>query len=221
MTPAAEATDRCLRRDAQENRQRILDAAREAFAQDGLDASLIDIARRAGVGNATVHRNFTKETLVDALFEDWSDRRRAGVARALEDPDPWHGLTEFLEDVIVDASRNNALLDIFMMRMPRFSERNHPLARLVRRAQKAGLMRADATAQDVMMVIRGVGAVMAITGDACPGQARRQLQIALDGLRARPDQTKLPGRAISATEFDRMLSGWAQGAMNRRGCAGN
>jgi hypothetical protein len=64
------ARRRGLRSDARENRDRIL-AAAQAFAEHGLSVSLIEIARRAGVGNATLHRNFTKEQLVEELFCDW------------------------------------------------------------------------------------------------------------------------------------------------------
>ena len=67
---------RCLRSDARENRDRILAAAAQAFADEGLSVSLIEIARRAGVGNATLHRNFTKEQLIDELFQDWYGRRQ-------------------------------------------------------------------------------------------------------------------------------------------------
>lgn len=80
-----------MRSDARENRDRILAAAAQAFAEHGLSVSLIEIARRAGVGNATLHCNFTKEQLVEELFCDW-DPSGALAARALADPDPWHGL---------------------------------------------------------------------------------------------------------------------------------
>ena len=77
-TPPAE-TARCLRSDARENRDRILAAAAQAFADEGLGVSLIEIARRAGVGNATLHRNFTKEQLIDELFRDWYGHRRSCI----------------------------------------------------------------------------------------------------------------------------------------------
>jgi AcrR family transcriptional regulator len=222
MTPAAgTATDRCQRRDAQENRRRILDAARESFAQDGLDVSLIDIARRAGVGNATVHRNFTKESLVDALFDDWLESRRAAARRALEDPDPWHGLTDFLEDVVADAGRNRALLDIFMIRMRRGPKRgDHPVARLVHRAQEAGALRSDATAEDVFLIVWGLARTLAVTGDGCSMQARRQLAIALDGLRARPEQPPLPGQPVGPRRLGTIVDAWAQDTLGRRRCDG-
>src|ERR1700748_1699443 len=98
MSTTATARDGCLRRDAAENRQRILCAAREAFALEGSDVSLIEIARRARVGNATLHRNFTKESLVQALYDEWRADRYADARRALEDPNPWHGLRTVMGD---------------------------------------------------------------------------------------------------------------------------
>ncbi len=115
ITPA-EQQPRCQRSDARENRDRILTAAAQAFAADGLSVSLIEIARRAGVGNATVHRNFTKEQLVEALFQDWYARRRGFAERALADPDPWHGMVSFLDDVLAEGARNRALSALFAIR---------------------------------------------------------------------------------------------------------
>jgi AcrR family transcriptional regulator len=98
------ARRRGLRSDARENRDRIL-AAAQAFAEHGLSVSLIEIARRAGVGNATLHRNFAKEQLVEELLCDWYAQRRALAARALADPDPWHGLVSGVEDVLGTCNR--------------------------------------------------------------------------------------------------------------------
>src|SRR6202167_2577795 len=95
---------RCQRSDARENRDRILTAAAQAFADQGLSVSLIEIARRAGVGNATLHRNFTKESLVQALYDEWRAKRHAAAVLALEDPDPWRGLQTFMTDTLDDAS---------------------------------------------------------------------------------------------------------------------
>src|SRR6202012_4796745 len=117
MSTTATASDRCLRRDAAENRERILCAAREAFALEGIDVSLIEIARRAGVGNATLHRNFTKESLVQALYEEWRDKRGAASVRALDDPDPWRALRTFMVDTLEDAGHNRTLIDVFMIRL--------------------------------------------------------------------------------------------------------
>jgi AcrR family transcriptional regulator len=89
---------RPLRRDAERNRQRILTAAAEVFTQRGLEASLDDIARHAGVGVGTVYRRFrTKEELVEALFTARLDQVEAFAGQALAAPDPWSGLVSFME----------------------------------------------------------------------------------------------------------------------------
>src|ERR1051325_5777449 len=91
-------TERPLRKDAERNRLRILDAAGERFAQRGLGVTLDDIARHAGVGVGTVYRRFAdKELLIDALFEQRLEAMRATAERALAEPDPWNGLVLFFE----------------------------------------------------------------------------------------------------------------------------
>src|SRR4029077_3321533 len=89
--------ERPLRRDAERNRQRILDAAAVVFAQRGLRASHDDIAREAGVGVGTVYRRFPdKEQLIDALFEDRMSEMVAIADEGLAMADPWDGLVHFL-----------------------------------------------------------------------------------------------------------------------------
>jgi AcrR family transcriptional regulator len=84
---------RPLRRDAALNRQRILQAASEVFTERGLEVSLDEVARRAGVGVGTVYRRFrTKEDLVEALFVDRIDEVAALAEKATQAADPWSGL---------------------------------------------------------------------------------------------------------------------------------
>src|SRR4051795_1323512 len=87
-----------MRRDAEANRERLLAAAGELFAERGLDVTLNDIAHHAGLGVGTAYRRFAnKEEVIDALFEERL-QAVAGVANeALDDPDPWQGLVSFLE----------------------------------------------------------------------------------------------------------------------------
>ncbi len=207
---------RCLRSDARENRDRILAAAAQAFAEDGLSVSLIEIARRAGVGNATVHRNFTKEQLVEELFNDWYGRRRAFAERALADPDPWHGLASFLEDVLADGARHHALGALFAIR-PQWREQFRALlAGLLTRAQDAGLARADLSAEDLTVALLGVARTMGITSQSCPGHWRRHLAIVLDGITARHTR-RLPGLPPTPEQLDRDLSEWSCGMLGGRG----
>src|SRR3954470_25023974 len=88
-----------LRADAALNRQRLLDAASELFAERGLHVTLNDIAHHAGVGVGTAYRRFpNKEAVIDALFEQRLDAMAELAHAALQDPDAWHGLVSFLED---------------------------------------------------------------------------------------------------------------------------
>src|SRR6202045_874858 len=104
MTVRAEETsqgatgERPLRRDAERNRQRILAAAAEVFTERGLDATLDDVARAAGVGVGTVYRRFPdKDSLVSELFRDRIDALVTVAEEACESADPWRGLVDFLE----------------------------------------------------------------------------------------------------------------------------
>jgi AcrR family transcriptional regulator len=199
---------RCLRSDARENRDRILAAAAQAFADDGLGVSLIEIARRAGVGNATLHRNFTKQQLVEELFQDWLARREAVAARAMAEPDPWHGLVSFLEDVLADGTRNRAIGPLFAI-CPGWRLRFRAMiSDLLARAQNAGSARADLTVEDIVLALLGVARTMAITGNISPGQWRRHLAIVLDGMKAQHTQ-RLPGLPPVPAQLDSDLREWS------------
>jgi AcrR family transcriptional regulator len=191
-TPAE--TARCQRSDARENRDRILAAAAQAFADDGLSVSMIEIARRAGVGNATLHRNFTKEQLIEELFQDWYARRQAIAQRALADPDPWHGLVSFLEDVLADGTRNRGFRAL--------------ITDMLARAQDTGMARTDLTAADLTLALLGVAQTMAITCQNSPDQWRRHLAIILDGMKAHHAQ-RLPGLPPAPDQLDCDLREWS------------
>jgi AcrR family transcriptional regulator len=219
MSTTATAPHRCLRRDAAENRQRILCAAREAFALDGSDVSLIEIARRARVGNATLHRNFTKESLVQALYDEWRAKRHAAGLVALDDPDPWRGLQTFMTDTLEDASRNRTLVDMFMIRLHHGAVAENPLAQLMRRAQESGDLRRDASLEDLFLMFWGIARTIGITGRDAPDQLHRQVTIALDWLRARPGQSPLPGDAVTKDQLDRLIGDWSEATLGRRRCS--
>src|SRR5437763_15723704 len=94
---ATSTAERPLRADAERNRERILAAAREAFAEDGLDVGLHEIAKRAGVGVGTVYRRFPeKEQLIEALFHDRIEEVVGIAERGLAFDDAWTGLEHFL-----------------------------------------------------------------------------------------------------------------------------
>ena len=212
MTTTPADVERGRRSDARGNRARILAAAAQAFADDGLSVSLIEIARRAGVGNATLHRNFTKENLIEEIFCDWFADREAMAARALTDPDPWHGFVSFLEDAVVAGTRNRAIGPLFAVRPGWRDQFRGLLNELLARAQDTGAIRADLTAEDVLLALVGVVRTMAITAEAGPDQWRRHLAIMLDGMKAQ-HRARLPGLPLPAEKLDGALHQWSDHVM--------
>lgn len=207
--------DRPLRSDAERNRKRILAAAAELFAAQGLDASLEGIAARAGVGIGTVYRRFgDREGLIDALFEERIDAVAALAERALETEDPWEGLEIFLRESsalhVADRGLRDAVLspERGRERAARARERVAPLAaRLLERAREDGRLRADLDAFDVPMLQLMLGAVADFTRDVAPGLWQRFLGILLDGMRATRDApTPLPSEPLDADRYARAMA---------------
>jgi AcrR family transcriptional regulator len=187
------------RADARRNRDRVLDAARDCFAQRGLDAQMDDIARAAKVGVGTVYRHFpTKQALVEAIAADHFDRLAASARKALENPDPWGGFSAFLRDSAQVQARDRALAEVIAAEpevmcdaASRRPDLHEALAQLVHRAQEAGSLRRDLVPADVPMLICGVGRAT-LAGSKGPTMSpRRYLEIVLDGLRA-PGSRELP-----------------------------
>src|SRR3954452_17590996 len=211
-----EATTRPLRKDAAKNRERLLTAARELFAEHGLGVTLNDVAHHAGVGVGTVYRRFPdKELLIDTLFQDQLDEWARIYEEGLAAPDPWHAVVSTHERALELWAHNRGLKEI-LLGSPQASERAtqqraqlHPLAaKLIERAQAAGEIRADATTQDYGVVLMMVGAVMDAAEDVSPELWRRYLRIALQGLR--PEATPLeplPVAAVEPTQMEELLIG--------------
>ena len=196
-----------LRADALRNRRRVLDAAAEVFAERGLDAGIDEVARRAGVGHATVFRRFpTKDALVSELL---LDRMRAVLAlceRCLDD-EPEAGFRRFLEEAVALQTADRSLFDALGGRVPpgdELLEVQHAVlervALLLARAQDAGAIRRDVTAADVPFLV----AAVSFAGGPCARFSRdvwrRYLAIVLDGLR--PDgATALPVESPTPEQF--------------------
>src|SRR5689334_20697525 len=103
------------RKDVVRNRQRILDAAQELFAERGLGVTLHDIADRAGVGVGTIYRHFPdKAELIDLLFEERLERMEELAHQALADPDPWHAVVWFHERSLELQSRDRGLKELLL-----------------------------------------------------------------------------------------------------------
>src|SRR5579864_1563646 len=153
-------SERPLRRDAQRNRERILAAARQLFAERGIDATLDDVADRAGVGVGTVYRRYpNKDALLDELFEEGINELVTLAKESLVNPDPWQALIGFIERLEEGFAANRALEQI-VMHSNRGRERSahareqmmEPLAALVERAKTEGRLRADFEAADIAMI---------------------------------------------------------------------
>jgi AcrR family transcriptional regulator len=186
-------------------------AARAAFATDGIEVSVEEIARRAGVGMGTLYRHFpTKEDLVDAVLEDTFDEIVGAAEQALTDEDAWRGLCGFLERFFALHVKNRGLKDMLATRAhgreraDAMRARMRPLIRrLVMRAQEQGTLRADFAAEDMPFVIWSVGRVIEETRAVTPDLWRRHLGFLLDGLRAEA-ATPLPHPPLTRAQLDRV-----------------
>ncbi len=180
------------RSDALRNRERILDSARLLLASDGVDVSVDDITRHAGVGMGTLYRHFaTKDELVDAVLEEAFDELVSLAEAGVADEDAWRGFTGFLENALARHVANRGLKDVLAgsergrLRAQGMRARMRPLLRrMVERAHQQGSLRDDFTAQDMPLVFwtssRVIEATAAVEGEVW----RRYLSLLLDGLRA-------------------------------------
>ncbi|MFI6760037.1 TetR/AcrR family transcriptional regulator [Micromonospora sp. NPDC050417] len=180
---------RPLRADAARNRRLLLAAATDEFAERGLDASVADIARRAGVGKGTVFRHFaTKDDLIAAIVLDRIEALNTVGERLLETADPGAALLEFLtvaaqqrqqRDLSFLHEAGELSADVTRVRAEMF----HTVHRLVDRAREHGAVRADVTGADIILLMCAPNYVISYVQDASPDLWRRYLAIIFDGLR--------------------------------------
>ncbi|MFF4537495.1 TetR/AcrR family transcriptional regulator [Streptomyces aureus] len=193
------------RADALRNRERIVAAAREMFVEFGAEVPFDDIARRAGVGNATVYRNFPdRDALAREVVCSVMDRTSEWVEEALAaDGDAFEALSGFVH--FAADERIGALCPMLSANF----DQNHPdlvaardritdlIQRLMARAREAGQLRPDVELGDLMIAVSQL--TRPLPGTACQGIDRfvhRHLQLLLDGMRA-PARSELPGVAAN------------------------
>jgi AcrR family transcriptional regulator len=179
------------RADARRNYEKVLSAARQAFAEGGESTALEEIARRAGVGIGTLYRHFpTRQALLEALYVDEVEEMCRSAA-ALDGSDPWDALNGWFEGFIAYIGTKRALaaelqnyLDadapLFQTCRTSLFEAGEPL---LQAAQAAGIVRRDVSIGEVIQMVVGIAKMP--TKD--PKQNEHILRIALDGLRYRPD----------------------------------
>jgi AcrR family transcriptional regulator len=203
---------RPLRRDAERNRQRILAAAGELFAERGLSVTLDDIARHAGVGVGTVYRRFPdKDVLIDALFEERLTTLCDAAEAALAADDAWDGLVLFLERGGALQADDRGLKELVGSgthgggAVLQARDRLRTLVTQVfDRAKTAGVVRDDVVAFDAPLIFMMLGAVMDRTRDVTPDVWRRYLGLILDGMR--PDAASpLAHPPLEAEQVDAVM----------------
>jgi AcrR family transcriptional regulator len=184
--------DRPLRADARRNRERVLEAARVAFAADGSHASLDEIARGAGVGAGTVYRHFpTKEALFEAVVLNRIGELVEEARARSNDPDPGRAFSSFIELLAREGALKRDLVETLssdgihlrLGEAPVFQRLIDVLGELLGRAQRAGAVRRDITVDDVMVVLTGAAYAICHARGA-DEQSGRLLAIMCDGLRA-------------------------------------
>jgi AcrR family transcriptional regulator len=194
-TNAAAATAvRGMRADARRNRDRILAAAREAFAEYGSETQMDDIARRAGVGVGTLYRHFpTKDALTSELVKiklaAFAERARAKFE---DDERPWESFADLLREqtelMEADASQQRMIFAMTKEAMqqvgPTADELREATQKLIDRAQAAGELLSDVVVDDVRTLMCGLGSAMAADAvGVMPYYWRRMLEYALAGMR--------------------------------------
>ena len=195
-----------LRSDARDNRELILEAARALFATGGLNVPMREIARRAGVGPATLYRRFpTKEMLVTEALAGQMRACHAIVDEGLAEPDPWRGFCLVIEKICALHARDRGFTAAFMSAYPNAmdfaADREyalHSLARLASRAKDAGRLRPDFVLDDLVLVLMANGGIHAASPAAAVAASRRFAALAIQAFQASPEPVPLPPAARMA-----------------------
>ena len=214
MSKDTKTTERPLRADALRNRERILEAASELFARDGLDVSLDDIAAHAKVGVGTVYRRFPdRETLIAELFESRLEAFVEVAEECAAMPDAWEGLTTFIATGSLMQGKDSALRELMigtggisrvLATKPRL--KLAPLVgSMVERAKASGQLRADFEVFDVPITEMMLARVFDITGSVEPEVWRRHLTLVIDGMRAK-GATPMPVPGLTPDQYTEALS---------------
>ncbi|UIX34753.1 TetR/AcrR family transcriptional regulator [Streptomyces sp. GQFP] len=181
-----------LRADARHNRDRILEAAREAYLAHGTGVPVTAIARRAGVGVATLYRRFpTRASLVSEAFSGQLAVCTRALDEAMADPDPWRGFCSLIEKVCATQARDHAFTAAFLAEFPDNTEFDREraraearLAQLVQRAKDAGQLRDDFDVSDVTLLMLANGGVVGGAQRLSPAASRRMVAYLLHSFRA-------------------------------------
>jgi AcrR family transcriptional regulator len=181
-----------LRSDARDNRRRILVVARAAFAADGLDVPIREIARRAEVGVATVYRHFpTKEALLTEAFSEQMTLCSAIVEEGLAAADPWAGFCLVLEKLMAVHALDRGFARAFTLQLPEAAgfaaDRDRTLRLLldlVRRAKEAGALRSDFVLEDMILALMANDGIRTESPEAGVAASRRFAALMIQSFQA-------------------------------------
>jgi AcrR family transcriptional regulator len=197
------------RRHARRNHELLVAAARDVFAERGVDASLEEIARRAGVGVGTLYRHFgNRDALVEAVFERRRGEFLAVAEAAAAEPDGWLALVGFLEQMLEIQAGDRMLKDVFLRSPPGTgrveaarTEMRHRFEAVLERARAQGRLRDDFEFADLALLFWSFSPLLDATADVAPNAWRRHLHWLLDGLRA-SSATPPPEGPLSGAQFE-------------------
>jgi len=212
---SAEKPANSLRSDARRNRRLLLAAAAEVLREQGLDASLDEISRRAGVGNATLYRHFpTREKLHEAVYLEQAAARRQSFERSLGMADGWAALSHYFAEACGFFATDHGLADLLnrgMSGSPLLDEMRETcqsiLGELLARARAQGAVRTDLEQTDLMWILASLQQVVALCEPEHPDAWRRYLALVLRGLRPPGrDAGTLPATSLTPDTFHELLS---------------
>jgi AcrR family transcriptional regulator len=196
-------TLRPLRRDAAENRDRLLAAASRVFADHGLGASVADIAREAGVGMGTLYRRFpTKDALIEALVHEVLETIISMASHAVGEPD---GLEQFLrQSSAYQATHRGCLPRLWSTDDELVQTARALITQLLQEAKDRQRVRHDLTNTDLTVVMWSIRGILETTGDLAPDAWQRHLELLIAGMR--PSPTDLVNAPLSQASIDRILT---------------
>ena len=207
---------RPLRKDAERNRQLVIEAARELFASRGLEATLNEVAHHAGLGVGTVYRRFpTKEDLFEAIFEEGIDQLTDLAESALCQANSWHGFEWFVTLMCEMTAMDRGMREIIFSktcggnRLDAARDRLVPvLSKLVERAQNDGYLRPEISATDMPILGLLAGTVSEYAGHVGAELWRRYVAILLEGMRYRDDQPPVEVAALDDEQLETVMQTW-------------
>jgi AcrR family transcriptional regulator len=208
-----ETEQRPLRADAERNRRALLQAATAAFCEGGLEVGVGEIAERAGVGRGTLFRHFpTKEHLIAAIVVERMNEAIARGEALLDAPSPGAALFSFIDETAgrqpMDYALFEAINDVWLDNneiRAAHAELIGTLDRLLTRAQEAGEARADISAIDVMIMVKGACEASRSFLHIDPRIGERQLDLVRAAIGAAGPEQRLRGRKPTVEDLERTL----------------